>query len=37
LQSYVHPKRPWRAVEFWKHGHKLTEAEGRQFIEQSAA
>lgn len=32
-----HPKRPWLAVEFWRHGQQLTEPEAREALAASDA
>lgn len=32
---HFHPRRPWLAVEFWRHGAQLTDAEARRLIAES--
>jgi hypothetical protein len=36
LQSYVHPKRPWRAVEYCRHGRCISKQEAESVCESVA-
>jgi hypothetical protein len=37
FQDYLKPKRPYRRVEYWRHGRQLDEAEARPIVEQELA
>jgi hypothetical protein len=34
IQRYVVPKRPYRRIEYWRHGERLNDAEGRLIVMQ---
>jgi hypothetical protein len=34
LQNYVRPARPYRKVEYWRHGQRLDDAEGQLLVAQ---
>jgi hypothetical protein len=32
-QKYILPRRPWKEVEFWQNGERITEAEAQKIVE----
>lgn len=34
-KKYVLPRRPWKAIEFWQHGKKITQREAERIAETS--
>ena len=33
--KYIQPRRPWKEIEFWKHGERITQAEAEQIAQNS--
>jgi hypothetical protein len=34
-QKHIQPRRPWKEIEFWKNGERITQEDARQIAEAS--